>query len=157
MWTYECLEPMKAQEPYSYYRLLPWRAFQRNQSGAGFWIYYYGLGFKPGEVPWDDTLRPLGFSGVVYGTKQDEALVNKESIVPSRRWEAWREGVEDYQYLYELQKAIDKIKNKDSKAAKEAQKILDDQVSRVLSNPENCEIVYDAREILTNTLQKISD
>jgi hypothetical protein len=155
MWTYECLEPMKAQKPYSYYRLLPWRAFKRNQSGAGFWIYYYGLGFESGDVPWDDTLRPHGFSGVVYGKKAGNSIGLNESIVPSRRWQAWREGVEDYQYLYELQQAINKKKTKDAKNANKAQKILDDQVDRVLNSPDNCNLVYEAREILTDTLQKL--
>ncbi len=157
MWTYECFEPMKAQKPYSYYRLLPWRAFQRNQSGAGFWIYYYGLGYDPGAVPWNDTLRPHGFSGVVYGTKTEKAMGYSESIIPSRRWEAWREGVEDYQYLYELQQTINKIKVKDAEKAKKAQFILDGQVDRVVNNPDNCNIVYEAREILTHTLQEITN
>ncbi len=156
VWTYECLEPMKAQKPYWYYRLLSWRAFQRGQNGAGFWIYYYGLGFEPGAVPWDDTLRPQGFSGVVYGTKTSDNIDYKESIIPSRRWEAWREGVEDYQYLYELQQAINKIKVKDAGKAKQAQMILDSLVDRVVNNPDNSNIVYEAREILTDTLQKLS-
>ena len=155
MWTYECLEPMKAQEPYSYYRLLPWRAFQRNQSGAGFWIYYYGLGFEPGAVPWSDTLRPHGFSGVVYGSKSSPFVDVVENIVPSRRWEAWREGVEDYQYLYELQQAINKAKNTNAKAAKDAQEILDSQINRIFSNPDDCNLAYKAREILTDTLLKL--
>ena len=155
MWTYECLEPMKAQKPYSYYRLLPWRAFQRGQSGAGLWIYYYGLGYAPGSVPWNDTLRPHGFSGVVYGSASSPVQGLSEDIIPSRRWEAWREGVEDYQYLYELQQAIDRTKVTNYEAANNAQKILDYQVNRVLSNPDNCALVYEAREILTNTLQKL--
>lgn len=156
MWTYECLEPMKAQKPYSYYRLLPWRAFQRNQSGAGFWIYYYGLGFDPGAVPWNDTLRPHGFSGVVYGTKIENAAEYNESIIPSRRWEAWREGVEDYQYLYELQQTINKTRITDARMAEQAQEILDEQVDRVVNSPDNCNIVYEVREILTHTLRKLS-
>ena len=149
---------MKAKQPYSYYRLLPWRAFQRGQTGAGFWIYYYGLNFEPGAVPWDDTLRPLGFSGVVYGAKASPVSLscNGEKIVPSRRWEAWREGVEDYQYLHELQQAIDKIKTKDPQTAKIGQQTLDEQVSRVLNHPNGSRIVYDAREILTQMLLKLT-
>jgi hypothetical protein len=157
MWTYECFEPMKAQKPYSYYRLLPWRAFQRSQSGAGFWIYYYGLGYEAGTVPWNDTLRPQGFSGVVYGAKSSPVAALTENIIPSRRWEAWREGAEDYQYLYEVQKTINKVKIKNEKAADDAQKTLDDQVTRVLSNPTDCNLVYEAREILTDTLQRLTN
>ena len=156
MWTYECFEPMKAQQPYSYYRLLPWRAFQRNQDGAGFWIYYYGLGFEPGAVPWNDTLRPHGFSGVVYGSKSSPVTGLTENIIPSRRWEAWREGVEDYQYLYELQQAINRAQATDSEAARNARKILNEQVMRVLGNPDDCDNVYEAREILTETLLKLT-
>jgi len=156
LWTYECLRPMKAKEPYSYYRLLPWRAFNRGQTGAGFWTYYYGLGYKPGAVPWNDTLRPHGFSGVVYGAKASPVAELRESIVPSRRWEAWREGVEDYQYLFELQRAIKKIKMKDPKTAADAQKILDEQVDSVLNNQHNSSVVYTAREILSGTLQLLA-
>ncbi len=157
MWTYECLEPMKAQQPYTYYRLLLWRAFQRGLGGAGIWTYYYGQGFEPGGVPWYDTLRPQGFSGVVYGAKSSPVTGLFENIVPSRRWQAWREGVEDYQYLYELQQEINTIKITDSEIAEKAQEILDEQVNRVLENPDNCNLVYDAREILTETLLKLSN
>ena len=156
VWTYECLRPMKAKKPYAYYRLLPWRAFQRGQTGAGFWTYYYGLNFEPGAVPWNDTLRPHGFSGVVYGAKASPVPLNGENIVPSRRWEAWREGVEDYQYLYELQQAIDKMKMKDPDTAKIGRQILDQQVNRVLNHPNDSHIVYDARDILTEMLLKLT-
>ena len=157
LWIYECLRPMKAKEPYSYYRLLPWRAFQRGQTGAGFWIYYYGLGFETGAVPWNDTLRPHGFSGVVYGAGASPVPDLGENIVPSRRWEAWREGVEDYQYLYELQQEINKVRTKNPQAAKEAQQVLDSQVDRVLNNQADSDIVYNAREILSDTLLKLTN
>ncbi len=157
VWTYECLRPMKAKDPYSYYRLLPWRAFKRGQTGAGFWIYYYGLNFETGAVPWDDTLRPRGFSGVVYGRGGNPVPWLGENIVPSRRWQAWREGVEDYQYLYELQQAINKIKTKDPATANKAQETLDRQVSRVLNNRRDKTIVYDARRILSDTLLKLTN
>ncbi|MBN2181660.1 MAG: hypothetical protein JW715_07080 [Sedimentisphaerales bacterium] len=156
LWTYECLRPMKAKQPHSYYRLLPWRAFKRGQTGAGIWIYYYGLGFKPGAVPWDDTLRPHGFSGVVYGAKASPVGSPGENIVPSRRWESWREGVEDYQYLIELQRAIERMKIKDPKAAADAQRILDEQVDSVLKNQDDGSLVYTAREILSATLQLLT-
>ena len=152
LWTYECLRPMKAKEPYSYYRLLPWRAFKRGQTGAGFWIYYYGLNFEPGTVPWDDSIRPHGFSGVVYGAKASPVSRNGENIIPSRRWEAWREGVEDYQYLFELQQAINKIKMKDPETAEKAQQTLDYQVNLVLYNQNDSSVVYNAREILSEVL-----
>ncbi|NQT00925.1 MAG: hypothetical protein HQ580_02770, partial [Planctomycetes bacterium] len=149
VWTYECLRPMKAKDPYSYYRLMPWRAFKRGQTGAGFWIYYYGLNFETGTVPWDDTLRPRGFSGVVYGRGGSLVPELLENIVPSRRWQAWREGVEDYQYLYEVQKAIDLIGTENPARAKQAQKSLKATVDYVLRNSRDCDAVYQARRELT--------
>jgi len=136
---------------------MPWRAFKRGQTGAGFWIYYYGLNFETGAVPWDDTLKPQGFSGVVYGSRGSPVPRLAENIVPSRRWQAWREGVEDYQYLYELQQAINKIKTKDPATANNAQETLDRQVSRVLNNQRDKTIVYDARRILSDTLLKLTN
>jgi len=156
IWTYECLRPMKAKDPYSYYRLMPWRAFKRGQTGAGFWIYYHGFNFQTGAVPWDDTLKPQGFSGVVYGRAGSPVRGLAENIVPSRRWEAWREGVEDYQYLYELQQEINKIRQKDPATANKAQETLDLQVNRVLNNQHDRKIVYEAREILSDTLLKLT-
>jgi len=156
IWTYECLRPMKAKDPYSYYRLMPWRAFKRGQTGAGFWIYYHGFNFQTSAVPWDDTLKPQGFSGVVYGSRGSPVGRLAENIVPSRRWEAWREGVEDYQYLYELQQAINKIRQKDPAMANKAQETLDRQVNRVLNNQHDRKIMYEAREILSDTLLKLT-
>jgi len=156
IWTYECLRPMKAKDPYSYYRMMPWRAFKRGQTGAGFWIYYHGFNFQTGAVPWDDTLKPQGFSGVVYGRGGSPVRGLVENIVPSRRWEAWREGVEDYQYLYELQQEINKIRQKDPATANKAQETLGRQVNRVLNNQHDRKIVYEAREILSDTLLKLT-
>ncbi|MCP4607230.1 MAG: DUF4091 domain-containing protein [Planctomycetes bacterium] len=156
VWTYECLRPMKAKDPYSYFRLMPWRAFKRGQTGAGFWIYYYGLNFKTGAVPWDDTLRPRGFSGVVYGSQENPVPGPGENIIPSRRWEAWREGVEDYQYIFEVQKAIEKISTEKPKIAKRAQQSLNDMVDYVLSNAGDCNAVYKARRELNKILQEIN-
>jgi len=157
VWTYECLRPMKAKDPYSYYRLLPWRAFKRGQTGAGFWIYYYGLNFETGAVPWDDTLRPRGFSGVVYGSRGSPVPGPSENIVPSRRWEAWREGVEDYQYLFEVQKAINSISNKKPEIAKQAQQSLKSTVDYVLRNSSDCNAVYQARRELTKILLEVKN
>ncbi len=157
VWTYECLRPMKAKDPYSYYRLLPWRAFNRGQTGAGFWIYYYGLNFQTGAVPWDDTLRPRGFSGVVYGRGGSPVPGLSENIVPSRRWEAWREGVEDYQYLFEVQKAINSISTENPEIAKQAQKSLKSTVDYVLRNSSDCDAVYQARRKLTQILSEVNN
>ncbi|MHC4640594.1 MAG: hypothetical protein ACYS32_03045 [Planctomycetota bacterium] len=154
VWTYGPKGPGKANHPYIYYRLMPWRAFKRGQTGAGFWTYvdYYK---KQG---WDDTGTPFGYYGVIYGSHIQSAVDTLgEDIVPSRRWEAWREGIEDYQYLYELKKAIDLTKDSDSQKAKEAKQILDTQVDYVLRQPDNCDAVYRSRRNITAALLKLTE
>ena len=154
VWTYEALGPGKANHPYSYYRLMPWRAFKRGQTGAGFWNYvdYYKT------KGWDDTGRPHGYYGVVYGSRIQNAVDTlSEDIVPSRRWEAWREGIEDYQYLYELQKAIDLTRQSNPQKARQAQRILDTQVDYVLKRPNDFDAAYQARQNITAALLQLID
>jgi hypothetical protein len=154
---------------------MPWRAFKRGQTGAGFWVYYDGLNYKNVAVPWNDTLKPLGYYGVIYGAQTSplgepaDLLAGKpacpesrtagrlsENIVSSRRWEAWREGVEDYQYLYELQQAINETKTKDPQMARTIQESLERQVNRVLSSQDDSDVVYDARRVLSDALLKLT-
>jgi len=79
-----------------------------------------------------------------------------ENIVSSRRWEAWREGVEDYQYLYELRQAINKTRAKDPEMARTAQETLERQVNRVLNNQHDSNVIYDARRVLSDALLKLT-
>ncbi len=37
-------------------------------------------------------------------------MSRKEAQIPSRRWEAWRDGVEDYAYLWLLRDLAGKVK-----------------------------------------------
>ena len=154
VWLYGATGPAKANSPYDYYRLMPWHAFKRGQTGVGFWLYvdYYK------KQNWGDGEKSVGYYGVVYGAGiQNTFDTQGESIVPSRRWEAWREGIEDYQYLFELQKRIDSIKESNPQKAKEAQDVLDTQVDHVLENHENSDIVYLARNKITAALLKLND
>jgi hypothetical protein len=153
VWTYNEKGPGMSNDPYSYYRLMPWRAFKQGQVGVGFWNYV-DYNKKAG---WDDTDRPDGYYGVIYGSCiQGTVDTLGEYIVPSRRWEAWREGIEDYQYLYELQKAIDLIRNSEPRKAKQAQQLLDAQVNNVLKRDKDCRVVYLARQNITTALLQLT-
>lgn len=91
-WIYNARGPAKSQSPYSYYRLMAWKAFLNGFKGIGFWAYAdAGVGEKAGSV-WDD----------FDGNNPDYAVIYDgvgNSIVSSRRWEAWRMGIEDYELL----------------------------------------------------------
>ncbi len=83
----------KGASPYSSFRLLPWKAFLIGFSGAGFWDYSAFSGWSQHPKPfWDDyALNPNLYSVVYDG--------GNGTIMSSRRWEAWRLGVEDFELL----------------------------------------------------------
>jgi len=154
VWTYggEAKAPAKSYPPYGYYRLMAWDAFDRGQTGVGFYTYIDRLGHA-----WDDTLMTDGYYGVIYGAADSPVDVDThgEKIIPSRRWEAWREGIEDYEYLLQLQKTIKEVRTSNPQAAADAEATLNLQVKRVVNNRTDCEIVYSARQIITKTIQQL--
>lgn len=150
VWMYMTGGPGKAMHPYSYYRLMAWRAFRRGLTGVGFWVYadpYNDM------KEWnDDVLKPMGPWGVVYDPAQSPTNNLSEDIIPSRRWQAWREGIEDYQYLYELQKMINLKKSVSPGEADRLQRLLNGQVNYVLQDTNDYERVYQARQHITRAL-----
>lgn len=77
--------PAKSQAP-MHYRSISWRAWQLGASGVGFWSYSN----TGGTSAWDD----------LDGRMPDWAVVYEgDPLISSRRWEAFREGVEDFLLL----------------------------------------------------------
>jgi len=101
VWCYEACGKVKNLHPLDYYRMQPWVAWRHGLDGAGFWTYEYG-------DLWD---RWAQF-GLVY---------DGDGPIPSKRWEAYRDGVEDFNYLSLLKQA--------TKAA-ESLGILPEQVAK---------------------------
>ncbi len=97
-WIYDCKGPAKSLSPYGYYRLMAWKAYLRGYTGIGFWAYAdAGWGDNPGTA-WDD----------FDGKNPDYAVIYEgpnNTIISSRRWEAWRMGIEDYELLAMYSKA----------------------------------------------------
>jgi hypothetical protein len=92
IWLYGATENTKSLSPYAYYRLMSWKAFYLGFKGAGFWNYAdTGSGENPGTA-WDDFDGPRPDFAVIYEGENN-------TIVSSRRWEAWRMGVEDNELL----------------------------------------------------------
>jgi len=144
VWTYACAGPGKALPPYAYYRLQMWRAFARGDSGCGFWLYS-SRERSPAAV-WRDLPVHAGPYDVVYADEGAPVDTAGEKLIPSRRWEAWREGVEDYEYLVRLQRAVEAVGSQDRAAARRARRVLGQQVEYVLSGPGDPARVYEARE-----------
>lgn len=79
--------PAKRASPLHDYRMLAWWAWLYGAKGVGFWSY----SDTGGSSAWEDTDGRRPDWAVVYETPQ--------GIVSSRRWEAFREGLEDYVLL----------------------------------------------------------
>lgn len=92
LWLYEANGPAKSLSPYSYYRMMAWKAFLKGYKGIGFWAY--------ADTGWQD--NPSSAWDDFDGKYPDFAVVYEgpgSSIISSRRWEAWRMGIEDYELL----------------------------------------------------------
>jgi len=116
-WAYEATDPGKNLLPLGYYRANGWLAWMFGLEGAGLWVY------KPNDIWW-----PIqsGDWSVVYQTDDE--------VVPSRRWEASRDGVEDYRAFYVLAKEIEKacVGGRDAEADA-AQALMDEAVEKVVA------------------------
>ena len=100
-WTYA--NPLgvypKLASPYRDYRIPVWRAWDLGMRGFGYWAYSY-------KTHWDSEGHVDGPNwAVVYHSDAPDApagISTNELIVTGKRWEATREGVEDYVYLFML-------------------------------------------------------
>jgi hypothetical protein len=98
LWTYVCSGPAKALPPHGYYRLMMWRAWRYGFTGCGFWAYA-DAGWTSGNA-WDDFDGTHHDFAVIYtGRNAPAGVPRAEAIIPSKRWEAWRAGVQDYELL----------------------------------------------------------
>ena len=85
--------------PYDDYRLAVWRAWKGGMTGFGFWTYNY-------NTTWSGDGRQYA---VVYRAEDENrpsGVSTREPVIPGKRWEATREGLEDYAYLHMLRQAI---------------------------------------------------
>lgn len=129
IWTYSGSSPMRTLSPYSYFRLMAWQAFLEDYKGIGFWNYSSSEPTYPFDKPMlntstDYSVIYTGSNNVLYST---------------RRWEAFRLGLEDYNLLKLYSKQFGELSAK--KLAKQ-----------VLSNPNNLDL---ADSIRNQILMKI--
>ncbi|HUW60390.1 MAG TPA: FG-GAP-like repeat-containing protein [Candidatus Bathyarchaeia archaeon] len=114
-WAYEATGPGKDLLPLGYYRSYAWLAWRLGVEGAGYWVYR-------GEDLW----WPVG------DTDYSAVYPTDTSVVPSRRWEADRDGVEDYRALYVLRGEIESARTAGRvDEADRAQALMDEAVENV--------------------------
>ena len=158
IWRYNTIGNAKSLSPYAYYRLQPWRTWAAGDIGCAFWVYATG---RQKQVcnGWDDFTCGRGRWSVVYDGGDAPVDAVGEPLIPSRRWEAWREGVEDYEYLYTLDSLIRRARDLQLPIGlwKKAESVLKESVTEVLANEDNADKVYEARRRLTEEIQKLGE
>ncbi|HPO07716.1 MAG TPA: hypothetical protein PLZ55_03535 [bacterium] len=122
VWFYDAAGHARTLSTLGIYRWRPWESWSRGFTGCGHWVY--------SSHPHDLWVGPNP-SANYYPTVYDG-----EGVVTSKRWEACREGVEDYEYLYVLREMIRTAKEKGVAKEKidKAQAVLDraDTITKLL-------------------------
>ncbi|MEO6133699.1 MAG: hypothetical protein ABIP35_01015 [Ginsengibacter sp.] len=110
IWLYNVYQNARSLSPYTSYRLMAWRAFLNEATGIGFWNYADEDRDEILNLFWQPLLNPARSYSVIYNGPLKE-------IVSSRRWEAFKLGIEDYSFLQQYAKkySLDKAKNLASK------------------------------------------
>ena len=122
-WGYEVFRQW--MDPYEHGRLAWWRAVKHNLAGVGFWAFYSTR--KPANSPWEP-----GYTMVYDG--RIAPFGTDEVVIPSKKYEAWRQGWIDARYIQLARSRGD--------AAGAA---IDELVDRVLGKPEDHTLADEAR------------
>lgn len=102
LWFYEAPGPARLFHPLGHYRVKPWIAFDLGCTGSGFWCYHYAGRTNLWRLK--TAYPPDGSTS--YSVVYNDGL----NVIPSRRWEACRDGVEDYHLLMQFKRRIESIK-----------------------------------------------
>lgn len=110
VWTFTPPGWARITSPLGFYRALSWIAYYWDLQGAGYWVYH-------SDDLW--ATRPE------YEPDYGSVAFDGRALLPSRRWEATRDGIEDYNMLCLLR---DKLK---AKSYTEIQNLLEEAVDYV--------------------------
>lgn len=100
--TTEAPGDQRELDPLGFYRVKPWVAFQPGMTGGGYWVY------SSSEF-WSD--NPGG--GTEYGT----VYPTVKRPVTTERWEASREGIQEFELLWLVRKTAVQSSSPKRKAA----------------------------------------
>ncbi|NLN93227.1 MAG: PQQ-binding-like beta-propeller repeat protein [Candidatus Hydrogenedens sp.] len=113
IWTYECDDNVKHHSPLGYYRAQAWLVKSLGLTGIGFWSYCTSQ-----DDPW---FRP--------GIRHDYLMIYPGTdVVTSKRWEAVRDGIEDFTLLDLLTK---KAQGAEGALKAEVESFLTEQVQAI--------------------------
>jgi hypothetical protein len=91
---YSCGGPMRQLDPYAYCRLQGWDCWRYGAVSSYFWAFADAAGGSS----WNEYPQPRASYTPLF--------IDADTVVAGKHLEAMREGVEDYEYLVMLDKAI---------------------------------------------------
>ena len=141
-WTYAS-SSNKGRSPTGHYRYKLWKSFSEGCEGNGFWVY------TDDRDLWDDYAGAPSFSVVYDGP---------DGVVSSKRWDAYRAGVEDYEICKMLNDAVVAAKaagKGDTADVKAAETALDQWVQQVLDNKDDPLVAEQAHQELLRHLIRL--
>ncbi len=103
IWSYSI--NLRGENPFFAYRHnVCWQPMHRGEMGTGFWVWD---NHSSGAFLWRDASPKAQPPGVRFSTLYND---HDNSIIPSLRSEAFREGIEDWKYLIMLDDALARAK-----------------------------------------------
>jgi hypothetical protein len=91
-WHYEAPADQRTLDPLGFYRMKPWVAFQMGMTGGGYWVYSQS-----------DYWLADGSGGSEYGS----VYPTDRGPVTTKRWEASRDGIQDFELLWLLRQTAE--------------------------------------------------
>lgn len=135
IWTYTTTPQAESLSPYSFYRLKSWNAFYNDYNGVGFWNY---ADYRNGTTSKADLASFDGVNGTNYSVIYSGP---GKTILSSRRWEAFKLGIEDYELLLKYSK----------KYGLSSAKLL---AGKVINNPQDINMADVVRTQMLQSLKK---
>jgi hypothetical protein len=134
LWLYHAADSHfgsgRERDPLSVYRLMHWLAFRHGADGVGFWDMLHN-NTRSGLNPWEDPLFYPMVDTISARSPAPADVKTAEIVIPTRRWEHTRMGIEDYMLL---RLARERIAALPQAERDEYSKKLDQLVKDVLSN-----------------------
>ncbi|MGC8738372.1 MAG: hypothetical protein ACP5UA_06950 [Candidatus Hydrogenedens sp.] len=122
---YSCSGPMRLLDPLTYCRLQAWDCWRYGARATYFWAF----ADSAGASSWNDYLCTRNTYTPLF--------IDETSVTAGKHLEAMREGIEDYEYLLMLDKAIKEGKGSEN-TRKQAETLLHELPDKLLSIiPEN--------------------
>ena len=143
VWAYECATTMHTRPVLEYYRFFPWFAYRKGVDGVGIWA----------------SLSVHGMDGLDHRDGYDDGAVIMNSDrkpIPTKRFEAVSEGLEDVAYMFELKKQLERLEGKlDKKEHDKYQALITTDLENIVKAASQ-EMVDQWRLTMGTTIDKLS-